>query len=94
MTTPAQATPEQLTTTTNPPRAVRERGWRGVLGALLALTILPTIPQLRLLTPIDQVLLIIAPAMAACAIAAWWRGGRVTFALVWLVLATWILAET
>ncbi len=92
MTSPAQATPEQLTTTSNPPRAVRERGWRGVLGALLALAILPTIPQLRLLTPIDQIILIMAPAMAACAVAAWWRGGRVTFALVWLVLATWILA--
>ncbi|MEW5919194.1 MAG: DUF2232 domain-containing protein, partial [Gemmatimonadota bacterium] len=53
--------------------------------------ILPTIPQLRLLVPIDHGLLLIAPAMAACAVAAWWRGGRVTFALVWLVLATWIV---
>ncbi|MGQ0642425.1 MAG: DUF2232 domain-containing protein [Gemmatimonadaceae bacterium] len=92
MTSPARATPEQVAAQTNPPRAVRERGWRGVLAAFFALAILPTIPQLRLLVPIDQILLLIAPAMAACAVAAWWRGGRSTFALVWIVLATWILA--
>jgi uncharacterized protein YybS (DUF2232 family) len=63
-----------------------------VLAAFFALAILPTIPQIRLLTPVDQILLIVAPAMAACAVAAWWRGGRSTFALVWLVLATWIIA--
>lgn len=94
MTSPARpqgATPEPVTSVSDPPRAARERGWRGVLAALLALIILPTIPQLRLLAPIDQALLLIAPAMAACAVAAWWRGGRVTFALVWLVLATWIV---
>jgi hypothetical protein len=88
---PQGTTPGPIPATTEPPRATRERGWRGVLAALLALVILPTIPQLRLLAPIDQVLLLIAPAMAACAVAAWWRGGRVTFALVWLVLATWIV---
>jgi predicted membrane protein DUF2232 len=96
MTVPARpqgATPEQLTSAVAPPPASRERGWRGVLGALLALAVLPTIPQLRLLTPVDQILLFLAPAMAACAVAAWWRGGRVTFALVWLVLATWVIAE-
>jgi hypothetical protein len=95
MTIPARpqgTTPDHITTSTHPPRAARERGWRGVLGALLALAILPTIPQIRVLTPIDQILLIIAPAMAACAVAAWWRGGRISFALIWLVLASWIVA--
>jgi uncharacterized protein YybS (DUF2232 family) len=89
MTSPAQATPERITAQTDPPRAAREKGWR---AAFFALAILPTIPQIRLLTPIDQVLLLVAPAMAACAVAAWWRGGRSTFALVWLLLATWIVA--
>jgi hypothetical protein len=64
-----------------------------VLLALFALAVFPTIPQLRLLAPIDQVLVLVAPAMAACAIAAWWRGGRFGFALLWLVLATWIIAS-
>ncbi len=91
MTSPARATPEPLSAVAPPP-AARERGWRGVLGALFALVILPTIPQLRLLTPVDQVLLLIAPAMAICAVAAWWRGGRIAFALLWLVLAAWIVA--
>lgn len=91
MTSPARATPEPLSAVAPPP-ASRERGWRGVLGALFALVILPTIPQLRLLTPIDQVLLLIAPAMAVCAVAAWWRGGRIGFALLWLALAAWIVA--
>jgi hypothetical protein len=91
MTSPARATPEPLSAAAPPP-ASRERGWRGVLGALFALVILPTIPQLRLLTPIDQILLLIAPAMAVCAVAAWWRGGRIGFALLWLVLAAWIVA--
>ena len=95
MTTPARqqgTTPEHVRRVATPPPAARERGWRGVLGALFALAILPTLPQLRLLTPVDQILLIIAPAMAACAIAAWWRGGRLSFALLWLVLAAWIVA--
>ncbi len=93
MTTPARGTtPAQVTSAVTPPPAARERGWRGVLGALFALAILPTLPQLRLLTPIDQILLLVAPAMAACAVAAWWRGGRLSFALLWLVLATWIVA--
>ncbi len=95
MTSPARpqgATPEQVTAAVAPPPAARERGWRGVLAALFALAVLPTIPQLRLLTPVDQILLFVAPAMAACAVAAWWRGGRVTFALLWLLLAAWIVA--
>ncbi|HEV8365290.1 MAG TPA: DUF2232 domain-containing protein [Gemmatimonadaceae bacterium] len=91
MTSPARATPEPLSAVAPPP-ASRERGWRGVLGGLVALILLPTIPQLRLLTPVDQVLLLIAPTMAVCAVAAWWRGGRISFALLWLVLAAWIVA--
>lgn len=87
------ATSESLTPAESAARAPRERGWRGVLLALLALAVLPTIPQLRLLAPIDQILVLVAPAMAACAVAAWWRGGRFGFALLWLVLATWIIAS-
>lgn len=89
--TPARGTPESTSGVARPP-APRERGWRGVLGALLALVIIPTIPQLRLLTPVDQVLLLIAPAIAVSAVAAWWRGGRLSFALLWLVIAAWIVA--
>ncbi|MGQ0539107.1 MAG: DUF2232 domain-containing protein, partial [Gemmatimonadaceae bacterium] len=70
----------------------RERGWRGVFAAAIALALLPTIPQVRLLLPVDQTLLLVAPALGACAVAAWWRGGRAVGAFIWTALAVWIVA--
>jgi hypothetical protein len=73
------------------PVVVRERGWwRVVLAALLFLFV-PLTPVVRIVLPVDQTLLLLAPALAACAIAGWWAGGRLPLALVWLAIAAWVL---
>jgi hypothetical protein len=70
--------------------APRELGWRGPILALLALSILPITP-LRVVTPIEQTVVLLVPALAACALVAWWNGGRAGLALVWVALAAWTL---
>ena len=72
--------------------APRELGWRGPILALLALTILPITP-LRVVTPIEQSIMLLVPALAACALVAWWSGGRAGLALVWVALAAWTLSR-
>jgi hypothetical protein len=72
--------------------APRELGWRGPILALLALTILPATP-LRVVTPIEQSIILLVPALAACALVAWWNGGRAGLALVWVGLAAWTLTR-
>ena len=72
--------------------APRELGWRGPILALLALTILPITP-LRVVTPIEQSVVLLVPALAACALVAWWNGGRAGLALVWVGLAAWTLSR-
>jgi hypothetical protein len=72
--------------------APRELGWRGPILALLALTILP-ITWLRVVTPIEQSVVLLIPALAACALVAWWNGGRAGLALVWVGLAVWTLTR-
>ena len=72
--------------------APRELGWRGPILALLALTILPITP-LRVVMPIEQSIVLLVPALAACALVAWWNGGRAGLALVWVGLAAWTLTR-
>lgn len=43
------------------------------------------------MVPIEQTILLIAPAMAVCALLGWMQGGRLWLAVVWTVLAGWIL---
>lgn len=74
--------------------APRERGWlRTILALLLALSI-PLIAALRLIVPIEQTIVLIAPAMAVCALVGWLQGGRLWLAAVWVALAGWILATS
>ncbi len=74
--------------------APREQGWlRTILALLLALAI-PLIAALRLIVPIEQTILLIAPAMAVCALLGWSQGGRLWLAIVWAGLAGWILATS
>lgn len=72
--------------------APRELGWRGPILALLALTLLPITP-LRVVTPIEQSIILLIPALAACALVAWWNGGRAGLALIWVLLAGWTLSR-
>ena len=72
--------------------APRELGWRGPILALVALTLLPITP-LRVVTPIEQSIILLIPALAACALVAWWNGGRPGLAVVWVLLAGWTLSR-
>ena len=73
------------------PPAPREHGWKRIILALLAFVFLPLVPLLRVAVPIEQSLVLIVPALAACALVGWWAGGRFFLALSWLSLAIWIL---
>jgi hypothetical protein len=61
------------------------------LLATLALLILPATPLLRIVIPVDRAILLLAPALAACAVAGWRAGGRWPLALFWSAFSVWML---
>ena len=71
--------------------APREQGWKRIILALLAFVLLPLVPLLRVAIPIEQSLILIVPALAACALVGWWAGGRFFLALTWTALAVWLI---
>lgn len=71
--------------------APRERGWWRLLAAVLVALAVPLVAQLRVTVPVEQTMVLIGPAMAACALAAWARGGRFWLFGAWGLLALWIL---
>ncbi|MBK6306480.1 MAG: hypothetical protein IPF47_12525 [Gemmatimonadetes bacterium] len=74
--------------------APRERGWARIIFALLLALAVPLVAILRLLVPIEQTMVLIAPAMAVCALLGWMSGGRLWLAVIWLGLAFWILSTS
>jgi hypothetical protein len=64
------------------------------MGALLVFAAVPLLPPLRVVVPIEQALLLITPALAVCALLGWWSGGRLSLALIWGLLAVWVLSLT
>ena len=52
--------------------------------ALTAFFLLPMLPQVRALLPVDQTMLLFVPALAACALVGWWAGGRAFMAIAWV----------
>ena len=73
------------------PVAVRERGWWRVVLATLLFVFVTVTPIIRIVLPIDEAFVLLAPALAACAVAGWWAGGRLPLALMWIALAGWVL---
>jgi hypothetical protein len=69
-----------------------ERGWRRLLPALALFLFVQTIAPLRVVLPIEQTLLLLLPALAACAWVAWRRGGRIWLALGWTGAAIWVFS--
>ncbi len=69
-----------------PASAPREQGFSKVLLALAALFFGPLLPPLRALLPIEQMTLLLIPALAACFVVGWWAGGRLWIALVWVAV--------
>jgi hypothetical protein len=75
------------------PKPEPQRGWRKLLLALIVFVVLPLVPQLRAMLPVDETMLLIVPAMAACALVGWWAGGRVLSAVLWLALAVFVTRQ-
>jgi hypothetical protein len=74
-----------------PAVVVRERGWWRVVLATLLFLFVPLTPVIRIVLPVDHTLLLLAPALAACAMAGWWAGGRLPLALLWVAAAGGVL---
>jgi hypothetical protein len=82
--------------------ATREHGWARTILALLvclAVAAAPLWPAaagltaafVRVVLPIEQTMLLVVPALAACAAVGWWAGGRLLLLLAWLALAAWVV---
>jgi hypothetical protein len=69
----------------------RERGWWRVVIATLLFLFVPMTPLFRIVFPVDQTLLLLAPALAACAVVGWLAGGRLPLAVLWTGLAGWVM---
>ncbi len=70
-----------------------ERGWGKLLLAIAALLFVPHIPQFRAIVPVEQTILLLVPAMAACVLVGWLSGGRFIAVLLWVALATLVAAQ-
>ena len=73
--------------------APAERGWGKLLLALAAFLFLPHVQPLRALLPVEDTLVLLLPALAACCLVGWWAGGRLLLAVAWVALACWVLAQ-
>jgi hypothetical protein len=67
--------------------APRDPGWAGLLLSLLAIAVIPSTPLLQVLLPVTQPILLLVPALAACALLGWAAGGPFWLALVWVAIA-------
>lgn len=88
----AQGAAQEVATETSPDEApLREQGWRGPLLAALILLFLPATPILRIVVPMEQTVLLLAPTFAALALVGWRAGGRLSLAALWTAFAVWML---
>lgn len=76
-----------------PPVIEPRRGWRKLILALVAFILVPLVPQIRAMIPVDDTMLLFVPAMAACSLVGWWAGGRAFSALLWVALAAMIARQ-
>ena len=73
------------------PEIERERGWGRVVVGVVLFIVMPMTPVLRVLLPVDETLVLLAPLLASGALVGWWVGGRLSLAALWTGLAGWIL---
>jgi hypothetical protein len=67
--------------------------WRRLALGLGAFALVPFVPHMRVIMPIEQTLVLLAAVMAACAVVAWKNGGRFSLAFVWIAIATLLLTS-
>jgi hypothetical protein len=54
---------------------------------------LPLVPAMRAMMPIEQTPLLVVVIVAACAVVGWKNGGRLALAIIWVALAAILLAS-
>jgi len=74
------------------PSAPRERGWWKLVVALLAFALAPFGPA-RIVLPVEQTLVLLVVALAACTLVGWWAGGKLGLAVAWTALAAYVLVQ-
>ncbi len=74
-------------------KAGKKRSWWPLFWGLICLLICPYLPLLVSLFPIQQTLLLLVPAVAACSIVGWRLGGRAALAVIWIALSVWMLLQ-
>lgn len=74
------------------PAPVR-RSWRRLAIGLAVFALIPFVPAMRAILPIEQTLLLLAAVMAACAVIGWRNGGPVSLAIVWVAIAGLLLSS-
>lgn len=65
----------------------RKKSWRRLVVALVVFLAVPLIPQLRVMFPIEQTLMLLVAVMASCMVVGWRQGGRLSLTITWLLLA-------
>ena len=70
---------------------LQEVGWKIPILAALVFLILPATPIFRIVVPVEQTVVLLAPVFAALALAGWRAGGRLALAAVWAAFAVWVL---
>ena len=68
-----------------------ERGWWGPILAVVVLVLVSTLSAVRIVMPVEDALLLLAPVTAACAVAGWRNGGRLPLAVLWTTFAVWVV---
>ena len=76
-----------------PAPAPGERGWGKLLLALAVFLFLPHVQPLRALLPVEDTLVLLLSALAACCLVGWWAGGRLALAIIWTALAGWLMVQ-
>jgi hypothetical protein len=70
----------------------RKGSWRRLALALLLFLAVPLVPQLRVIFPIEQTLMLLVAVTASCMIIGWRHGGKLALAAMWLALAVVLIA--
>ena len=79
---------------TAPAAPAQARGsWRRLAIGLGAFLLLPFVPAMRVILPIEQTPLLLIAAVAVCAVIGWKNGGRFSLAVIWVALAAVLLAS-
>lgn len=71
----------------------KNESWRPLLWGLAAFLVCPYLPFLEAMVPVQQTLLLLVPAIAACAVVGWRSGARAALAIIWLALSVWMLLQ-